>query len=155
MCVYLILYSSEKYKWRFYVLQILYIHIVIDFSLQQRHLITLQKRLPLLKSWFSTCHFQLLSLRCGLTAVAFVKMTEEYNLHCNLFKQFSAMISTFVVGEWLEIEVVRKLTIPLQNYEQNQLWRYKIYPANTFMHFVTWTNNLFFFCLINEFQTLL
>lgn len=129
MCVYLVLCSFEKYKWRFYVLQIPYIHIVINVSLQQRHLITLQKRLPPLKSWFSTCHFQLLSLHYGLTAVAFVKMKGEYNLHCNLFKQFSAMISTFVVTPWLETELVRKLIIPLQNYEQNQIWRYKIYPA--------------------------
>ena len=93
-----------------------------------------------IKSWFSACHFQLLHLHYGLTAVAFVKMKREYNLHCNLFKQFSAMISTFVVGKWLEIEVVRKLVTPLQNYEQNQFWQYKIYHANTLTHFVTWRN---------------
>lgn len=92
-----------------------------------------------IKSWFSACHFQLLSLHYGLTAVAFVKMKREYRLHCNLFKQFSAMISTFVVGKWLEIEVARKL-ITLQNCEQNQFWQYKIYWANTLMHFVTWRN---------------
>ena len=52
------------------------------------------------------------------------------------------MISTFVVGKWLEIEVIRKFVIPFQNYKQNQFWQCRIYRANTLMHFVTWRNQL-------------
>lgn len=117
-----------------------------------------------IKSWFSTCHFQLLSLLYSLTAVAFEKMKREYNLHCNLFRQFSAMISTFMVEKWLEVEVVRKLVIWLQNYEENQFWQYKIYSTNTLMHSVTrrnwfnphtafifpFFNNTYFFPLFNK-----
>lgn len=50
-----------------------------------------------IKNRFSTCRLQLLSLHCCLTAIAFVKMKREYNLHYKLFKQFRAMISAIVV----------------------------------------------------------